>query len=646
MTSMMSLALFALGGAFTLLGIATVWRWRFMPGRRWALLLSIILTASAAISALTLADDGLLLTGLMGVIAVGSLGTLYQRDLAYIYGMRRSWLWPAVCGLWAIVFVTVTMTLPDLTVHRLTLVAGLAIAGGGLAAYALVRASRRHLPEVRLRALLWVGIIGGYLAGTGLVLRGSPLTIISGALLAQWWALAAALVIVQRYRIGLPDRRLPRSTTALHNDFSRQSATVTDAPDLASIAAELARTTVAADRAAWLPLKGDAKTTVPIMLADDSPLRRILEHEQTVIGRYDLLYLPSLGELSPTERAQLLRTPFDLFAPVIAERSLMGLLAIGRQRGNRAYTRHEARQLRLLAIRLGTLIDLRRAQSQLNLQRTEIAALTKQLKSLDKVKGDFIMIASHELRTPMAQIRGYADILAGQLESQHPVASQQVQPLLENLRKSITRTEDLLNAMLDVSQLETGIMDFNKVETSVDAVMRLVLDPLKPIAQQRDIILEAGPFVGLPLIRVDMQRIVQALRAIIANAIKFTPDGGRVEISAEVINDGLPRVNLRVADTGVGIAPEDLELIFEKLYRGFDTQHHSTGSYKFLGAGPGLGLTIARGIIKAHDGDIRAQSSGHSLEAKPGSTFTVELPTAPAPPVDPDFGETAEGESV
>lgn len=646
MTSMMPLALFAVGGAFALLGIATAWRWRFLPGRRWALLLSIILTASTAISALTMADDGLLVTGLLAISSVSGLGILYQRDLAYIFGTRRSWLWSAVCGLWAIAFGIVALALTDPTVHRLTLIGGLVTAGGGIASFALLRASRRHLPEVRLRALLWVGLIGVYLAGTGLVLRGSSLTILSGALLAQWWALAAALIIVQRYRISLPDRRLPRSTTALLSDFSRQSATVTDAQDLASIAAELARTTVTADRAAWLPLKGEATSPVSIALADDSPLHRILEHEQAVIGRYDLLYLPSLREISPAERDQLLRTPFDLFVPVIAERSLMGLLAVGRQRGNRAYTRHEARLLRMLAIRLGSLIDLRQAQSHLNLQRTEIATLSKQLKSLDKVKGDFIMIASHELRTPMAQIRGYADILAGQLESQHPVASQQVQPLLENLRKSITRTEDLLNTMLDVSQLETGIMDFNRVETSVDAVMRLVLDPLKPIAQQRNITLEAGPFVGLPRIRVDMQRMVQALRAIIANAIKFTPDGGRVEISAEVASEVPPRVNLRVADTGVGIAPEDLELIFEKLYRGFDTQHHSTGSYKFLGAGPGLGLTIARGIIKAHDGDIRAQSSGHSLEAKPGSTFMVELPTAPSPPIDPNFGETAEGESV
>jgi signal transduction histidine kinase len=130
-----------------------------------------------------------------------------------------------------------------------------------------------------------------------------------------------------------------------------------------------------------------------------------------------------------------------------------------------------------------------------------------------------------------------------------------------------------------------------------------------------------------------MQRLVQAFRNVVLNAIKFTPDGGRIEITASLQpsenNDGRDHILVAIADTGVGIDKENLELVFEKFFRAYDPGLHSTGTYKFMGAGPGLGLTIAKGVIEGHGGRIWAESPGHNMESYPGTTFYVLLPVSP-----------------
>jgi signal transduction histidine kinase len=138
---------------------------------------------------------------------------------------------------------------------------------------------------------------------------------------------------------------------------------------------------------------------------------------------------------------------------------------------------------------------------------------------------------------------------------------------------------------------------------------------------------------GLPPVQADMQRLVQAFRNVIVNAVKFTPDGGKIEIRAELQTmDDLDEeewIGISIKDTGVGISEEHLELIFKKFYRAFDPSLHSTGAYKFMGAGPGLGLTIANGIIEGHGGKIWAESAGHDMQNYPGSTFYIALPISP-----------------
>jgi len=138
------------------------------------------------------------------------------------------------------------------------------------------------------------------------------------------------------------------------------------------------------------------------------------------------------------------------------------------------------------------------------------------------------------------------------------------------------------------------------------------------------------------LIRADSNRLVQVFSHVIQNAIKYTPDGGQIRIIGNVITGTTPEdgdiVEIEVNDTGIGIASEDIEKVFEKFFRVGNVMLHSTGDTKFKGAGPGLGLTIAKGIISAHHGRIWAESPGNDEDSPPGSTFHILLPVK-----QPDF---------
>jgi signal transduction histidine kinase len=205
--------------------------------------------------------------------------------------------------------------------------------------------------------------------------------------------------------------------------------------------------------------------------------------------------------------------------------------------------------------------------------------------------------------------------------------------LVNNLRKATERMEELISAMLDVSQLDVNAMDLRFTQTSIDSVLRLAIEPLTDAIKQRKQSLMVRGVKGLPGVQADLQRVVQAFRNVIVNAIKFTPDGGRIEITASLqpaqAKDGVDHILVTINDTGVGIDPSQVELIFKKFYRTFDPQLHSTGTYKFLGAGPGLGLTIAKGVIESHGGRIWAESESHNMDTLPGATFYVLLPTIP-----------------
>ncbi|MFQ5409642.1 MAG: sensor histidine kinase, partial [Anaerolineales bacterium] len=237
----------------------------------------------------------------------------------------------------------------------------------------------------------------------------------------------------------------------------------------------------------------------------------------------------------------------------------------------------------------------------------------------------------HELRTPLTQLRGYADVMDA-LAQQGQITPEQVSNLTTSLLSASDRLDDIISTMLDASQIDVDAMQLSFDDTSLEKVLRKAVDPYAEAMRERGQSLAVQGLRSVPSIHADRRRLTKAFRHLVNNAIKYTPDGGRVEIRARHLlrSDRRPEsVEVLVSDSGVGIDPKYHELVFEKFFRIGSADLHSSGSTKFMGAGPGLGLPIAKGVIVAHGGEIWVESAGFDMEACPGTTVHVILPLKP-----------------
>ncbi len=369
--------------------------------------------------------------------------------------------------------------------------------------------------------------------------------------------------------------------------------------------------------------------TDSINLAIKRPLHTALTRDQKAITQFDVLHK------YPGDAPPFIETGMHAYAPVILDGKLAALLACGPRLNDTPFFSRDLDLLTALAGQtaialhnVNLLKDQQHLNSSMQTLNQTLQEANNQLGRMDSVKTDFVTIASHELRTPLAQVRGYTDIIDA-LNEQGMLDETQISNLVGNLRKAAERMEELIAAMLDVSQLDVNAMDLNLTDTAPEAILRMAIEPLTDAIQQRRLTLLARGLRGLPTVQADLQRLVQAFRNIIVNAIKFTPDGGRIDISASLQESPAgDQVLISIQDNGVGIDPQNLEMVFKKFFRAYSPSLHSTGTYKFMGAGPGLGLTIARGVIEGHGGKIWAESPGHDLEERPGTIFHVLLPVS------------------
>jgi signal transduction histidine kinase len=274
------------------------------------------------------------------------------------------------------------------------------------------------------------------------------------------------------------------------------------------------------------------------------------------------------------------------------------------------------------------LVQLNQHLDQRVQERTEeLARLNRELAKLNKKKSDFVAIAAHELKTPLTLIQGYAEMLAeGGIQNMATgVLERQVPGIINGVDRLRTIVEDII----DVSLIDTEILALNLEPISLFNVVEMVYREWKKIAEERDQAIQLGDFQNLPYIEADALRLHQVFGNIIGNAVKYTPDGGRIAISArqlEAQDDQPAFVEVVVSDTGVGIDLEEQERIFDKFYRIESPELHSSSKTRFMGAGPGLGLTIAKGIVEAHGGRIWVESPGSDPERCPGSQFHILLP--------------------
>jgi signal transduction histidine kinase len=248
----------------------------------------------------------------------------------------------------------------------------------------------------------------------------------------------------------------------------------------------------------------------------------------------------------------------------------------------------------------------RKVNADLDRKVDELAQANLALYESNRLKSDFLATMSHELRTPLNSILGFSEVLL----SGDRLSDKQLR-WVRNIQTSGDRLLNLINDILDLAKIEAGKMEVRLEEFSIHDICEGLLNMFRPLAEKKNIDLRGQIDPGIPLLRQDVVKLQQILSNLLSNAIKFTPEGGRVVLKGEA--DALYLV-LTVTDTGVGIATEEQDLVFEKFRQSGNplTREH---------AGTGLGLSIVRELSKLLGGEVSLQS-----ELGRGSTFTVRLP--------------------
>jgi two-component system sensor histidine kinase GlrK len=235
--------------------------------------------------------------------------------------------------------------------------------------------------------------------------------------------------------------------------------------------------------------------------------------------------------------------------------------------------------------------------------------MCEKLGKVDKLKSDFFSTMSHELRTPLASIKEGIGLLQ---EGVGGTISDKQRRLLTILTEESNRLIGLVNGLLDIAKMEAGMMTYRFSNENLVPLIHKVVQEIAPLTEAKKIKVWLESNEELPFVKLDVERMLQVLRNLIGNAVKFTPERGHITVSAYHENRG---IIFSVKDTGPGIYRENLSAIFEK----FHQPPVKTSEWM---KGTGLGLAIVKNIIVAHGGEVWAES-----ELGQGSTFFVLLPS-------------------
>jgi signal transduction histidine kinase len=256
-----------------------------------------------------------------------------------------------------------------------------------------------------------------------------------------------------------------------------------------------------------------------------------------------------------------------------------------------------------------------------------------QLTQLDQSKSDFIAIAAHELKTPLTIIEGYAGILGG-----YGSDDGRLEMIVSGIAQGVTRLNDLVEDIIAIAMIDLRMLQLHLQPVWLVHLLDAVERDLRPLLAERSLYLSidreafpTGHTYG------DPEFLVQAVFKVIANAVKYTPDGGEITVTCRELSGF---VDLMIRDAGIGIAPENLTRIFEPFSSAADVQLHSSSKTRFKGGGAGLGLPIAKGILEAHGGTVWAESPGFDERACPGSIFHLMIPMRADRPGEPSEERT------
>lgn len=266
-----------------------------------------------------------------------------------------------------------------------------------------------------------------------------------------------------------------------------------------------------------------------------------------------------------------------------------------------------------------------------------------ELSRLNRMKDSFLGLASHEIKTPLTVIMGYSELLLSDMSEQlTPTTAEMV----NNIATSASRLDGIVRDMIDVSKLDQNKLELKFGRVNINELVNDCVRELRYFVAVRNQEIEVSLETKAVFVSGDYSRLMQLMANIVGNAIKFTPDKGKISISvtlpqavsvlpfksliSPLFKAGSEKfVEIIVRDTGIGIDREDQARIFDKFVEVGNIEEHSSGKVAFKSRGAGLGLAISKGIVEMHGGGIWVESVGHDPARCPGSAFYILLPLDP-----------------
>lgn len=250
----------------------------------------------------------------------------------------------------------------------------------------------------------------------------------------------------------------------------------------------------------------------------------------------------------------------------------------------------------------------------------ELRAVVERLRDLNERKEKFIALANHEIRTPTTVAAGMVSLLAGQSGG----LPEEQRRLLDSADRALRRLKEVVEDLGDLGFAQGGGIPVHSGPVALGELSRELSDLASMYSGLRSLDIEVACRDDEALqAEVDGRKVLRALGALLQNAVKFTPDGGRVRVELRI--DGSDLV-CEVADSGIGVAEEEREKIFDLFYESADVRHHRTSDHHFGGGGLGIGLPLARAIAAAHGGGV-----DYSPRPGGGSLFRLRIPLHPPP---------------
>ncbi len=333
-----------------------------------------------------------------------------------------------------------------------------------------------------------------------------------------------------------------------------------------------------------------------------SVLDEVIQTQQSVLVRNAMMDSRFGGARS----VMIMQLRSIMCAPLITQNRIIGAVYVeNRSRAGR-FAEENLAPLEFFSNQAAVAIENARLNETL-------ASANEELRRLDEVKRKLVQIVAHELRTPITSLNGYMQML--KLDPQ-PV-------IVEYLEKSVNRVVNTIQEVVISFRIISDQLEIDPIQSHLGPLVQQVLEKVKDVCTERNLMITTHGLQGLPAIAIDKAMILLVLDNVIGNAVKFTPDGGSIILQGQYHKD---RLILTIQDSGVGIPVEEQERVFDLFHILGDSKTHSTSKHAFWGGGLGLGLSSARGIVRAHEGAIYLKSPGYDPDNLPGTICTITLP--------------------